>query len=287
MLRKKKLLGRKESSAYEGLCSSTNKHGWHVFPKVKLGEIVDLDFLSSLSNRDFKQAENMCFDFAVCSEQFDPLLGIDMVYSDADQFECDSGFREVIASQLELGLVLVDCSMLAAYQVAELMQALLTDWYEICHSSNLSEFKFEYRGCLLHLSSCDPSSCNEFASISHVLLDSQFEETQEFVKKIRIGTETESGTGGFFESAIYLVREERKFELARGRCRVFGPACSLGPLLSMHIAASIASRTFEDARNFVFKSEEPCLLEAQLTKNPLVESEDYARLIPGGACLCI
>ncbi len=273
MMRKKRLLGRRESFLDQLPTCSSSAAGLHVFPKVKLSEIMELNDPSACVE-GCAGFENMCFDFVLSSAEFDALLAIDFLYCDFGEMSEPVGLREKIASEAELGIVMADCSSLTAEQVAQVMDSLVWDWKENSSQVTDPQGKYEYRSCLLHLSACDSTSCDDFASISHILLDSHFDSKQ-MVNKVRLATETEPGVDGLFESKIFLLVNESKFEIASGRCRVFGSAMILGPLLSMHIASLIASQTFEDARRHLSAVEEICLIatsskeETALTHSPL------------------
>lgn len=260
----KPVLSRKEASAYEGLLSLSAAHDLHVFPKMKLADAIEFDN-TSLNSEELFYAERTRFDFVLASKDYTSVLAIDVDFVDR-HFGAEEEVKDRICAELPIGHVRIDCSMMAAYQVAEFMHVLVDDFNASWNESTVLT-SFEYSGCLLHPQFCDLEICREFESVCQHLFSIHNVAPFHFPSDApRVSCRT-TDSGAYCETVISISVNGTEQVLANGRCRVSAQVHTLGRRLSMHLAASIASREIEDVRNHIFGTDEPCSLDL---KFPLI-----------------
>lgn len=261
--RLKPLLSRKESCAYEGLVYSGLTHDLQIFPKVKMGDVVELRS-SGLSDEEFNYATKAHFDFVVADGGFNPVLSIECDFLDKDEKrQQQANLKDWICSTLGLPLIRLDCTEFAGYQISNAMQYIVDDWNAFQRKEH-SRLSLTYHGCLRHRNqeNCDPEKCSEFREVAQWLF--AYHKLTDGVKEMNslsIRFDTKPPESGYSICEMVLSANSQELLLGRGRCRVSEVLEPIACNISAILATFDASRTIEDVRNHTFSTDDPCVLE--------------------------
>lgn len=262
----KRVLSSKEASAFVALRSAGLEHDLHVFPKMRLCDVVEIKN-SGLSLQEFEYASRAHFDFVLATKDYRACLAIETDFSSdySPKWIENAELKDRVCNELALPQVRIDCSQLAYYQVEDFMHLLVESFLD-GHDKMLQVPSIKYNGCLLHSHGCCTESCSEFAAISAWLLALHHDDNQEIKPtSALLSSRTYDSDDGYFISSIDLKAGKTELQIASAKCRVSPQAQMLGRRLSLSLAASVASREIEEIRNHVFASEEPCSLDIEWT----------------------
>jgi hypothetical protein len=139
-----RLMNDYEEITYARLLAVCDPHGVHVFPKVRLADILPIA-RSGISDEDYRFSLQAHFDFTVCNEDYDALFAVEF---DGD-FHCDTSQqarderKNALCERFHLPLLRINSKYInRLYRDFDLLSYIIEVWFQrqVFHDAQASGF---------------------------------------------------------------------------------------------------------------------------------------------------